>query len=72
VNRVVTAFRDAVFLASADFRARQNRYAIRYFQAPDATYLDASTATGALACVNDGDPLRLHDQTPPLEITTLT
>ena len=48
MNGVVTAFGDAVFLASARFGPGQHGYTPFDFEAFDAAYLDASAATSTL------------------------
>ena len=63
MNGVVTALRDAVFLASARFGLRQHNNSSFDFEAFDAAYFDASAATRAFTCVHYRHPFFLHVET---------
>ena len=63
MNGVVTAFGDAVFLASARFGPGQHGYTPFDFEAFDAAYLDASAATRTFASVHYRYPFFLHVET---------
>lgn len=60
MNGIVTAFHDAVFLATASVGPRQHRNTSFDFETSHATNLDAAAATGAFAGVYHRYPLRSH------------
>src|SRR5215475_4938263 len=59
-NGLVTTFRDAVFLASANVGPWQRGNSLFNFQAFYAADLDAAAASGTLARVHNGYPFGSH------------